>query len=199
MQMTTAKIRIKGTGALLQNNPQTVDRFNKYAREMKKINDKKARRTDEDYNNLRDLEVRSKLYFDEEIGVYVPQTWLADAIASNAFRVCKVSKDTIRGSLFINDDKIKLTFRDMKKVRMPEDIVRNPAFQHKMILPQGQVRLVKFFPAFHDWSFETTVEFDSTMIDPDDLTRTVEHAARYGGFGDFRPTFGRATAEVKHG
>ena len=28
--------------------------------------------------------------------------------------------------------------------------------------------------------------------------RIVQHAAQYGGFGDFRPRFGRATAEVKH-
>jgi hypothetical protein len=197
--MQTATIKIKGTGPLLQNNPQTVDRFNKYAKEMKKINDKKTRRTDEDYLNLRDLEVRSKIYFDDKLGIYVPQSWLADAIATNAFRVCKVSKDTIRGSLFVNDPHIKLQYRDMSKVKTPEDVVSNPVFHHTMILPQGQVRLVKMFPIFHDWSFETTVDFDNTMIDPDDLTRVVQHAARYGGFGDFRPTFGRASGEVIHG
>ena len=36
------------------------------------------------------------------------------------------------------------------------------------------------------------------IIDPDSLTRIVEHTSKYGGFGDFRPKFGRAIAEVKH-
>jgi hypothetical protein len=51
-------------------------------------------------------------------------------------------------------------------------------------------------PIFHNWSFETMLEFDDKTIDPSSLTHVVKHAARYGGFGDFRPTFGRATAEV---
>ena len=42
------------------------------------------------------------------------------------------------------------------------------------------------------------MEFDDKIIDPDSLTRIVEHTARYVGFGDFRPKFGRATAEVAH-
>ena len=54
-------------------------------------------------------------------------------------------------------------------------------------------------PTTHEWRFATTVEFDDKIIDPDSLTRIVEHAAKYGGFGDFRPTFGRATAQVQHG
>jgi hypothetical protein len=60
------------------------------------------------------------------------------------------------------------------------------------------VRVVKAFPIFHAWSFSTGVEFDDKIIDPDSLTRIVEHTARYVGFGDFRPKFGRATAEVAH-
>jgi hypothetical protein len=37
------------------------------------------------------------------------------------------------------------------------------------------------------------------MIDPGSLTAIAKHAAKYNGFGDFRPTFGRAVAEVTHG
>jgi hypothetical protein len=44
----------------------------------------------------------------------------------------------------------------------------------------------------------TVVEFDDTVVDFGSLNRIVERSAMYGGFGDFRPTFGRATAEVKH-
>jgi hypothetical protein len=42
------------------------------------------------------------------------------------------------------------------------------------------------------------VEFDDKIIDPDSLSRIIDHTARYGGFGDFRPKFGRASAEIKH-
>lgn len=198
MAMRQAEIKIKGINPLLQNNPQTVDRFNKYSKRMAQINAKKTRRTDDDYLELQDIEVRAKLYFDEGLGVYVPSTWVLSGIAATAFKVAKISKADIRGALFTTEDKIKLNYRDSSKVKAPQDIVGNPDFRIALTLKQGQVRVVKAAPIFHDWSFETIVEFDDKIIDPDSLTRIVDHLAKYGGFGDFRPTFGRAVAEVKH-
>ena len=81
----------------------------------------------------------------------------------------------------------------------PEDIVKNEQFRQLMNLKQGQVRVVKAIPVFHDWSFETSLEFDDKTIDPATLDHLIQHVARYGGFGDFRPTFGRAQAEVDFG
>jgi len=198
MSMRNAKISITGVSPLLMNNPQTVDRFNKFAKRMAAINAKKTRRTDDDYLELRDLEMESKSYFDEEIGVYVPSSWVSEAIATAAFRVAKISRADIRGAMFTTEDKIRLTYRDMDKVKKIEDIVKNQAFRIVLNLPQGQTRLAKAFPIFHHWSFETAVEFDDKIIDPDSLSRIIDHTARYGGFGDFRPKFGRASAEIKH-
>jgi hypothetical protein len=177
MAMQIAQIDIKGIGTLLLNNPQTVDRFNKYARRMAAINAKKTRRTDDDYLELRQLEIESKMYFDD--GVYVPGSWMMEALAVNGFRVAKLSRDTIRGSLFVAESKLPLTYAGMGKVKSPQDIVMNSEFHWVVGLPQGQVRVMKAFPKFQDWSFSATVEFN--------------------GFGDFRPTFGRAIAEVTHG
>jgi len=198
MAMRTARISVTGASPLLMNNPQTVDRFNKFAKRMAAINAKKTRRTDDDYLELRDLEMESKSYFDEKIGVYVPSSWLGEAIATTAFRVAKISRADIRGAMFTTEEKIKLIYRDQEKVKGIEDIVKNPLFRTVLNLPQGQTRLAKAFPIFHQWSFKTAVEFDDKIIDPDSLTRIVDHAAKYGGFGDFRPKFGRASAEVDH-
>jgi hypothetical protein len=198
MPIRSATVAISGITPLLQNNPQTVDRFNKFAKRMAQINAKKTRRTDDDYLELRDLEMEAKVYFDSEIGVYVPASWLAEAIATSAFKVAKISRADIRGAMFTTEDKLKLAYRDSDKVKGIQDIVKNETFRQMLTLPQGQVRVVKAFPIFHKWSFETSLEFDDKIIDPDSLTRIVEHTAKYGGFGDFRPKFGRAIAEVNH-
>jgi hypothetical protein len=142
--------------------------------------------------------MESKSYFDEEIGVYVPSSWVSEAIATAAFRVAKISRADIRGAMFTTEDKVRLIYRDMDKVKKIDDIVKNQAFRIVLNLPQGQTRLAKAFPIFHHWSFETAVEFDDKIIDPDSLSRIIDHTARYGGFGDFRPKFGRASAEIKH-
>lgn len=187
-----------GINPLLLNNPQTVDRFNHYAKAMKRINDKKTRRTDDDFLELANLEMYAKLYFDESIGIYVPSTWVSAAIADNAFKTVKVSKAAIRGGVFTTADKLPLTYRDKDKVRTEDDIVKNPVFRHKMLLPQGQVRIAKTAPIFHEWSFTAGLEYDDAIIDQDSMVRVLTHVARYGGFGDFRPTFGRATVEVSY-
>ena len=198
MSIRQATIKITGISPLLLNNPQTVDRFNAFAKKMAAINAKKTRRTDDDYAELRDLEMRAKLYFDDQ-GVYVPSSWVMSAIAAAAFKVAKISRADIRGALFTTDDNIRLSYANQDKVKKPEDVVKNDLFRHSMNLKQGQVRVVKFCPIFHDWSFTTGVEFDDKIIDPDSLTNIIQHAAKYGGFGDLRPTFGRARAEVTHG
>lgn len=196
MSIRSMQVKIKGIGPLLMNNPQTVDRFNNYTKAMSKINAKKTRRTDDDYLELQNIEVRAKIYWDD--GIYVPSTWVSAALAATSFKKAKISKADIRGSVFTTQDRIPLTYRDMSKVKTPEDIVGNPDFRIKMTLKQGQVRVVKAAPIFHDWSFNCGIEYDDKLLDPETLSDIIQHAAKYGGFGDFRPTFGRAIAEVSH-
>jgi len=191
-------LSIEGVSPLLMHNPQTVDRFNPYSKRMSQINAKKTGRTDEDYRELSDLEVESSVYF-KDGKVVIPTRWVAAAYAKHSFSTAKVAKDKIRGAVFTTEDYVPLDYRGMNKVKEVHDIVGNPEFRHKMILPQGQVRIAKTFPIFHDWSFSCDLEFDDTIIDPDAMERVIKHAAKYGGFGDFRPTFGRAVAEVAHG
>lgn len=50
-----------------------------------------------------------------------------------------------------------------------------------MTLKQGQVRIVKSVPIFHDWSFECGLEYDDTVIDSDSMHNIINHLARYGG------------------
>lgn len=196
MAIQQARIVVTGISPLLQNNPQTVDPFNHYAKAKKAITNKRTAKTDDDLLELGNLETESKLYFDDEIGVYVPATWITEAIICTGFSVAKIGRAKMRGGLFATEPKIKLRYRGMNKVKTITDVVMNSEFRHRMLLKQGQVRVPKDAPIFHDWSFETVVEFDDTVVDMGSLRRIVERSAKYGGFGDFRPTFGRANAEV---
>lgn len=198
MPMQSMEITVTGIGPLLTNNPQMVDRFNEFSRQAARINAKKTKRTDDDYQELYDIEVRAKAYYDAAIGVYVPSTWVIAAICKHSHSQVKVAKADIRGAVFDTESKIPLAYRDSDKIKSLDDLVGNLGFRQKMTLKQGQVRVVKAMPIFHDWSFKTTLEFDDKIIDPDALTRVIQHAAKYGGFGDFRPTFGRAKAECTH-
>lgn len=187
----TIKIKVSGISNLLQNNPQSVDAFNLYSVAKKKLTSKKSK-TESDLLKLKDIEVESKIFFDKELGVYIPSSWILSSIASNSFAQAKIAKQKIRGAVFTTENKIKLVYKDMDKVKKITDIVGNENFIHKMILPQRGVRLAKYFPIFEDWSFEAEVEYDSVILDAEDLKKILTYGANYNGFGDFRPTFGRA-------
>ncbi|NBX51832.1 hypothetical protein EBT25_18300, partial [bacterium] len=49
MPIKKARLKVAGVMPLLMNNPQTVDRFNDFAKRMSVISAKKNKRTDEDY------------------------------------------------------------------------------------------------------------------------------------------------------
>jgi len=196
MAVKEVDVAVNGIAPLLMNNPQTVDRFNKYAKRMSHINAKKTKRTDEDYHELGNIEIRSKIYHNEELGVYVPARWLMAAICKVSNKIAKIPKADIRSAVFPTEEKLELSYDKKELVKTPDDIVGNEFFRHKMILPQGTVRLVKHAPIFHNWSFNTRLEFDDAILDASDLVRIIDYCAFRGGFGDFRPTFGRAEANV---
>ncbi|NLH94313.1 MAG: hypothetical protein GX466_08905 [Candidatus Cloacimonetes bacterium] len=195
MSIQQALVAITGIGSLLQNNPQTVDPFNHFSR-LKKPLTSKMKKTDEDLIELGNIDTESKLYFDPEIGVYVPTRWLTEQVVTSAFGTIKVGKAKMRGGVFATEDKAKLIYAGIGKVKAIADVINNPDFRHRMILPQKDIRIAKDFPIFRDWSFSTVLEFDDTVVDLAGLTAIIKRSAMYVGFGDFRPTFGRATAEV---
>ena len=76
MAIQQALVVITGFAPLLMNNPQTVDPFNKYTKLKKPITNKKAGKTEDDLIELGNIETEGKLYFDTDIGAYVPTRWL---------------------------------------------------------------------------------------------------------------------------
>jgi len=197
MAIKSLKAKFSGLNPLLQNNAQTVDIFNKYSKLKKPLTSKRTK-TDEDVLELRNIEVESKVYFDEKLKIYVPQKWVMASLAKNSWATIKVKKDHVRAAIFIVEDKVSLKYDGMEVVKKIKDVVKNDKFVTTLILPQGQVRLAKSFPIFHKWSFEFTIEYDDTIFNKGELTSLLEYCAKYNGFGDFRPTYGRALCEVSN-
>ena len=189
--MDTLNFKITGVEPLLLNNPRTVDVFDAYAVAKKAITGKN-KKTEEDQLELRRLDVEAKLYFDAELGVFVPSRWLLASLAQNCWARIDVSKAKIRAAVFATETKIKLHFKGGDLVRTLADISGNPAFMHIKLLPQKGVRIAKAMPIFHDWSFESALEYDPSIVDRAGLVSLLDYSAKYGGFGDFRPTYGRS-------
>ena len=127
--MKTLRFTIKGTLPLLQNNPQCADPMNKYSLEKKPLVSKSgSKRTPEEWQELNELEIRSKIYWDDGIGIYVPARWVIAAIAKASFKTTRKSAENVRSSVIVNDDKIPLNYSRKNTVKKPVDIIRNEYF-----------------------------------------------------------------------
>ena len=196
MAIQTICVTYRGIDSILQNNPQMSDPLNKFSKEMKQITGKR-KKTDEDIADMRNLEIRAKIYFDEEIGIYVPSSWVQASIAGVSWSRAKIKKGDIRACVFVTEQKLKLQYDGFEQVKKPMDIVGNDRFHLIQSLKQGQVRVVKATPIFNNWSFSCDIEFDDSIINESELKSIIEYGAKFGGFGDFRPTYGRAVVEFK--
>jgi hypothetical protein len=197
--MAIQKLKVKATGVtpLLQNNPRTVDPFDTYSKAMAPFKKRGAAKTEESLLKLRQLEAEAKTYFDDEIGVYIPSRWIIKMLADSSYEISRIAKTKVYGAIFPVESKVKLCFKNMNRVKTLKDISKNQEFQHLMILPQRQVRLAKNFPIFHNWSFETEIEYDSNLFDFETIERILKFGGLYKGFGDFRPSFGRCQIEIE--
>ena len=188
--MKNLKCTVTGNNEIRVNNPQSADSLNKYAKKIKALRAVK-KKTDADEALLRNMEVESKLYFNDELGVWIPTTWIMAAVGKLAFKQIKVSKADIRGGVFVNGTKIKLNYHDMDKVKKIEDLVLNPFFRSTELLKQGMVKVPKSIPTFTNWSFDIDLDFDEEVITEIEIERILKLAIERHGFGDFRPTYGR--------
>ncbi len=187
---------IVGRNEIRLSNPQGVDPLNQYSIRMKSFTDvHHSRRDEQHYLAQRDLECESKLYWNNELGVYIPTTWIVEAIAKESFAQVKVSKAKMRGAVFLTTDKIKLHYNGENEVRTKEDVIHNPNLRATQPIKQGQVRIIKVFPKFEGWSFSVELDFDERIYTELEMKKILSVAVTRTGFGDFRPTYGTGHIE----
>ncbi len=197
MAIKTLKAKFTGFSPLLMNNPQGINPMNKLLKLDQAANKKyKASKTDENFEAQCKTGIALRLFWDDEHGVYVPTRWVTAQIAKHSFKRCKISKDNARAGVFTVSNHAKLEYDGMKKVKTMTDITKNERFQTLIFQKIGAVKVPKAMPIFHQWSFEVELEYDNTIIDLEQLTDILQYGAKYNGYGDFRPSYGRALCEV---
>lgn len=191
--MNRFRITLVGTTPLLMHNEQLADEFNAISREMKRITAKKMKKTDDDRLELRRLEYLGGLYYDSEVGPYVPGLNIERSIVEAA-RLTRAGKSVERG-IRITTDVNPLGYVG------PRDKDELWAQGDKFRLTKGakvaQSRIIRTRPMFRDWAVDAEGVYDSEMIDFDSLTEYAQKAGLYIGLGDWRPRYGLFEAVVE--
>jgi hypothetical protein len=191
-------VRWTGTRPLIMHRGNLADSFDPWARKIKEISSKR-KKTDEDSGELQRREFLGSLYYDQEIGIYIPTENVRACIVEGA-RVSKLGVQAETGIEVIaygaNEAAIPFEYEGPKD---PEKLwnSRKKDGSSDFIFTRGvrvnQARIMRTRPRFHKWSIPFIVEIDTELLNPDQAIQAMIHAGLRKGLGDWRPRHGRFT------
>lgn len=191
------RIMMTGTSTLLMHNQRLADPLDPFAKALKGVSGKR-KKTDEDHEEMARIEFEGGLYFDPDLGPYVPGINVHRSLVEGA-RITKRGKDVER-ALLVLDDVCPLAYRGPRDVG---GLYADKSHVSRRSVKVGQSRIPRTRPAFSEWALECDAELDLGLLDFDDVRVIAETAGSLAGLGDYRPSsphggsFGRYQAAVE--
>ena len=183
-------VTLTGTRPLLQHNGQLADPLNPHTQALAALT-KKRMKTIEDHEAISRTEFEGGLYFDPQVGPYVPGGQLSKVIhqGGKAFKL----GPKVLSSVFVVDLVNPLIYDGPRDVQGLWDA----DFWLRAVAATQTNRIVRTRPIFQNWSVDFAVDIDTTELDLTQFESIMDRAGGYVGIGDWRPTYGRFTTTLK--
>ena len=179
-----------GLSPLIMHSCQCVNPLHPIAIEMKKITSKRNK-TEEDLIRLSDLEWEAGLYWNDEIGIYIPAENVEATIREGA-KSKKLGKHFQKGFI-VEDMMIPLDIgENLTKEQMRADL----RFRDVRTMKVQQSRVMRTRPRFNMWNIKFNAAYDENVINFDDVVNAIEYSGSYVGLCDSRPKYGKFSAKV---
>ncbi|WP_435109765.1 hypothetical protein [Nocardiopsis synnemataformans] len=189
------KVRITCTGTrpLLLHNVQLASPLNPYAKKLKSLNSKRTK-TDEDRMEIARVEFEGSLYFDAELGPYLPAQNLFQSLIAGA-RLNKAGKKIERG-VAITDFMLPLVYDGPRTVDGLWGGGESPFVDIRPVTVQ-RMKVDRCRPVFREWLVEAEALIDPKVIEFEEFCDVAKNAGALEGLGDFRKMYGRYAAEIE--
>lgn len=187
-KVETIKVRLTGTRPLMMHADIFADPLNSLTKDHKALTGKR-KKTDDDHEAIAQSEWRGGLYYDEEIGPYLPGVNIEASLVAGA----KLSKlgTQIKRSVEVVEEKCKLEYDGP---RTPAKLWSGKFYDARSVKVQT-ARLTRYRPLFRVWASVCTIAFDPESIDKRQVLKCLSDGGQYCGIGDYRPKFGRFAVE----
>lgn len=174
-----------GTSPLLMHNARLVDPLDVIVKQIQEVS-KKTKKTDEDHREIGRLEWIGGMYYNPDLGPFIPAPNLQKSIIEGA-RLSKSGKKIERG-VFIETIMIPVQYDGPRDITELWDDGR---FAHRSPVKVGMSRVMRTRPLFSLWTLHATGMYDASIINLADLRSAAKTAGAMIGLGDYRPTYGR--------
>lgn len=185
------KLNITGTDPLLMHNARLSDEFDPIVRLMKEITSKRTNKTDDDRWELRRLEFHGGLYLDKNLGPYIPGQNIERALRDAAV-VTRQGKNIQRGVVVLTS-RARLEYDGPRDA---DDLWEDKNYVSSASIKVGTSRVIRTRPMFQEWAVSVDLSLDTEIMDRETLEGIVHRAGKSVGLGDWRPRYGKFSAEL---
>ena len=158
---------------------------------MKKVTSKR-KKTEEDVIKLSDLEWEAGLYWNDEVGVYIPAENI-EATIREAAKSKKLGKHFQKGFM-VNEMMVPL---DIGEKLTKAEMCADARFRDVRPMKVQQARVLRTRPRFNMWNITFTAAYDEKILSFTDVVDSIEYAGQYVGLCDSRPKYGKFAAKVE--
>jgi len=179
------QLTLVGTAPLLMSNQRAADPLDPMVKEYKAIYAKR-KKTDEDHQQLSDLEFLMRIYHDEEMGPYLPALNIKRCIQDGAKRTRQ--GQTVDEGLQTVVRKFPLIYKGTRDLK---ELASDRRYRDtRLVGVEGRLTL-RTRPIFEEWEITALFEYEPDCLSISDVKNFAEQAGRFKGLGDYRPEFGK--------
>lgn len=185
------RITLTGTEGLLMHNARLSNPLDPAARELKRLTGKRTK-TEEDYEAVARAEFTGGLYLDPDVGPYLP--------ADNIWRCLQDAAKKSKRGVKVKEGLLVQTLVNPIAYPGPRDadgLWADENFRHFASVKVGTQRVMRCRPFFRTWKTEAEGFIDTSVLELEELREIAVTAGQLIGMGDWRPKYGRFTAEVE--
>ena len=178
--MKKLHVMINGTSPLMMHSPKCVNPLHPIAKKMKEYTSKR-KKTEEDLLTISDLEWESGVYWDDNVGLYIPN----EAIAATLLAGAKMNKagSSIQKFVQVVDSIVPV---DIGENQNYDKMKSDPRFRDVRSVCVMRARVIRTRPRFNTWRAEFDVVYDENKIDADVIALAFENAGNYIGILEMR-------------
>lgn len=190
MSMETIRFqwRSRPGSPLLMHNVRLANPLDPVVRAIKKLTAKKTKKTDDDIEEIARLEFVGGLYYDDDVGPYLPAQNVIKCLVEAA-RMLRLGKQIERG-VIAGDARFTLAYHGP---RTPEEMwEKRGEFADTRAVGNKNVTVQRTRPRFNTWSADVELLVDTTVVDVEQVIHIADLAGqrvgiceRYGGWGRF--------------
>jgi hypothetical protein len=183
---TTIEFTVTGISPLLMHSDRFADPVSPETVEHKKLTSKRTKTT-QDHHAISRSEWMGGLYYDEQLGIYIPSHMIRASLIEGA-KLFKLGRHIQRSVVFLEHRGFSLIHNGPGD---PEKLYENRRYVDRRSVKVGTAKLFRCRPRFEQWSAEGVLILNEAMLSLEDMRKSFEAAGEFVGMGDYRPMFGR--------